>query len=184
MLSRNAWVLSGLRPQNHPRRRLMAAAIMFTKKAHLTNELASIMLDKPDAWLKRTMAVLQPQPSPQAFWNTHLNFSGKPLASYISLVGKRRAAAIVSNVVIPFLAATGQTNVCHIEHLRRLAPEEDNSIVRQSAHSLLGHDHNPSLYRTGLRQQGLIQIFRDYCLNDRSGCASCLLPELLGKFMP
>lgn len=183
MLSRNVWVLSGLRPQNHPRRRLMTAAILFSGKTDLSHNLSSLTLEKPDQWMKKTMKVLQPQPCPPAYWNTRLSFSGKQLTSPVSLTGKRRAASMVSNVVIPFLAASGEPHAAHIELLRMLAPEEDNSIVRQTAHSLLGPDHNPSSYRTGLRQQGLIQIFHDFCLNDRSGCTSCPLPALLDQFM-
>ncbi len=82
--------------------------------------------------------------------------------------------------MIPFLAATGHAGILAREVLRRLPPEEDNHIIRRTAHALLGPDHNPALYHTGLRQQGLIQIFHDFCLNDRSGCQRCPLPTLLG----
>jgi hypothetical protein len=68
--------------------------------------------------------------------------------------------------------------------LRRLPPEENNQIVRQTAHNLLGPDHNPDLYRSGLRQQGLIQIFHDFCLTDRSRCGNCALLKSLAKEPP
>jgi hypothetical protein len=87
---------------------------------------------------------------------------------------------MISNVVVPFMAATRPETIS-MALLRRLPPEEDNNIIRQTAYALLGPDRNPSLYRTGLRQQGLIQIFHDYCLNDRSGCRSCPLPEILKR---
>lgn len=94
----------------------------------------------------------------------------------IALIGAEREAAIVSNVVIPFLAACGKT----VEPLfSSLASEADNSVIRETAHALFGRDHTPSLYGTGLRQQGLIQIAHDFCLDRRTGCAGCKLPAEL-----
>jgi len=54
--------------------------------------------------------------------------------------------------------------------------------VRQTAHNLFGPAHPPVLYRTGVRRQGLLQIFHDYCLNDRSRCAGCTFPALLAAW--
>jgi len=75
----------------------------------------------------------------------------------------------------------GNRDVMGPAFLRRLPPEEDNQIIRQTAHNLLGPDHNPALYRSGLRQQGLIQIFNDFCLTDRSRCKDCALLKSLAK---
>ena len=36
--------------------------------------------------------------------------------------------------------------------------------IREAAHQLLGPDHNPAMYRSGLRQQGLLQIYFDFCV--------------------
>ena len=83
------------------------------------------------------------------------------------------------NVFIPFLAAVDLKDVLDGPLLDQLPDEADNDIVRQTALSLFGPDHAPSLYRNGLRRQGLIQIFHDFCLNDRSRCAECSLPGLL-----
>ena len=93
-------------------------------------------------------------------------------------MGSARIAAMLANVVIPFLAAQG-TDVRPL--LGHLPPEEDNSLVRQTAHALFGRDHNPSLYAGGLRRQGLLQIFHDFCLT-RVGCRTCRLAEALATF--
>jgi hypothetical protein len=49
------------------------------------------------------------------------------------------------------------------------------------AFALFGHDHHPALYRSALRRQGLIQLFTDFCLNARAGCADCPLPAALAR---
>jgi hypothetical protein len=90
----------------------------------------------------------------------------------VSLIGQERRAAILSNVVVPFLAANG---VSVEPLLDSLPPEADNAVVRRTAHALFGHDHNPAFLRNGLRQQGLLQVFHDFCLNTKRGCADCLL---------
>ncbi|MFH0878500.1 MAG: hypothetical protein V2A34_02195, partial [Lentisphaerota bacterium] len=63
----------------------------------------------------------------------------------------------------------------------QLPAETLNSVIRRTADSLFGPDHSTTLYRHGLRQQGLSQIFHDFCLNDRSRCATCGLPELVRR---
>ena len=65
--------------------------------------------------------------------------------------------------------------------LPHLPAEEDNALIRRTAHALFGHDHNPALYRDGLKQQGLLQIFHDFCLNDRTACRDCALAAAIGK---
>ena len=179
VLRRKNWKLSGLRPPNNPQRRLMLAAILFVNQPDLTQRLTALNVDSPDDALTSIMALFQPEAN--TYWQHRLTFSGKAQAAPVTLVGKRRAVAIVLNVVVPFLAALGNGSVMRPAFLCRLPPEEDNQIIRQTAHNLLGLDHNPALYRSGLRQQGLIQIFHDFCLNDRSRCKDCALMKSLAK---
>ena len=179
-LTIGAWKLSGIRPQNHPRRRLMAAAFLFTQKTIPGERLLALHPGKPDEWMARVMAWLQPKTN--TYWRYRLALGGKRRTVAVSLTGARRTAGILSNVILPFLAALEAPTFPGLDVLRRLPPEEDNSLVRQAAYNLLGPDHNPKLYRTGLRQQGLIQIFHDFCLNDRSQCAACPLLRELDSF--
>ncbi len=184
-LNPGAWKLGGIRPQNHPRRRLMAAACLFTRQMTPVAYLQSLPPLPPPAWIEQVMAWLQPHAG--TYWRNRLALDGLSQSAAISLIGARRAAAILCNVVAPFLAAQAGRDgklpsFPDLEILRQLPPEEDNSIVRQAAAYLLGPDHNPKLYRSGLRRQGLIQIFQDFCLNDRSHCAACELLKNLESF--
>ena len=38
------------------------------------------------------------------------------------------------------------------------------------------------LINTARRQQGLTQIFQDFCLNDKSACQQCQFPELAKRW--
>ncbi|MFA5043237.1 MAG: DUF2851 family protein [Kiritimatiellia bacterium] len=178
-LRRKNWKLCGLRPQNHPQRRLMLAAILFAGADNLTRSLTALNTASADECFRQMAALFQPAVA--TYWQRRLSFAGKRQTATIALMGTNRMAAIVTNVCVPFLAALGDRRVMTPAFLRRLPPEEDNRIIRQTAHNLLGPDHNPVLYRSGLRQQGLIRIFHDFCLTDRSRCEHCALLKALNR---
>ena len=171
------WQLSGLRPQNHPVRRLAAAAAIFSQNRPLPEIIISIPRNNPQLWLKSVQNLFK-ESSIFEYWTYRLSFSGKISKRATVLLGARRIAAIITNVIIPFLAA----EQLQIEPLLTQLPvEQDNSLIRQTAFYLFGRDHNPLLYNTGLRQQGLLQIFYDFCLNTRNGCPECSLASALRK---
>ena len=174
-LPQGVWKLAGLRPQNHPRRRLAAAAAIFSDGVSPRERLEALDMERPDLWF-RAAAEIFTGAGRGGFWGRRLSLGGGRGKSDAALIGSRRAAAILSNVVVPFLATEGAA-VAPL--LRRLPPEQDSSVLRRTAFALFGHDHNPAMYESGLRQQGLLQIFHDFCLPDRSACADCALVRAL-----
>lgn len=179
ILPRHAWQLSGLRPQNHPIRRLAAAAALFVPGQDLIDRImATDDATPPAAWTKAVAARLIDS-AQMPYWRHRLSFGGARQDRPTALLGQARVGAMLSNVIVPFLAATGHAVT---PLLPFLPAEEDSGPVRRTATALLGRDHNAAECRTGLRQQGLLQIFHDFCLNDKSGCANCgLAAELRGS---
>ena len=60
--------------------------------------------------------------------------------------------------------------------LGHLPPEDLGAPARETAYRLFGRDHNPALYlRSGLFEQGLLAIHRDFCLRVHGGCENCPL---------
>jgi len=177
IMSAELWSLGNVRPQNHPRRRLMAAAVLFSGKKTLTKTMADLKTDTAKQWMEQILAILQ-KPGDN-YWRRRLTIGRKPSATDIALVGRQRAAAIVSNVIIPLQISLHRPKLPADNLLKYLPVEENNATIRQSAFNLVGPDHNPSLYRNGLSQQGLIQIFHDFCLGDRSSCAECGLIKMI-----
>lgn len=113
------------------------------------------------------------------YWSRRLAWSGEIRSTPSVLLGRSRACAIATNVLVPFLAATEAVTTFESGLLAQLPAESMNTIMRQTAHVLFGPDHPPAIYRTAIRRQGLMQIFHDYCLNDRSACEECSFPLLL-----
>ncbi len=177
-LERSAWKLSGMRPANHPLRRLAGAAWLFTRA------------EPPAAALRRCALAEDPVKEllewldvrPDTFWGRHASRSAPPSSAAIALIGRSRAIAMLVNVCAPMLAALDLGAPFAHGGLDRLPPEASNERLRAIAHTLFGPGHPPSLYRTGLRRQGLLQIFQDFCLHNRSACAGCGFPELLRQF--
>ena len=142
-LQKSEWTLHGIRPINHPIRRLMAAAYyagripeIATAPSKLTN-------------------------FPDNFWTHHLTW--KSACPATTVVGSSRANAIVTNILIPFQAVTHPP----APPLEKLPAEPMNGIIRQAAYALFGPDHPPKIYRSTLARQGLIQIFYDYLIPHR-----------------
>lgn len=177
VMQQTEWRLSSLRPANHPLRRLMAAVRLFCGTVPMLRTLDGSVVDSDERW-QGLLRILEVNPNPPSYWNQRLALGGRPQPC-AALVGERRAAAILSNVMLPFLAATDRLDLDRANILRRIPLEEDNRLIRETALHLLGPDHNPAVYRTGLRQQGLLQIFHDFCLNNRAGCKTCPLFQAL-----
>jgi hypothetical protein len=142
-LEKPGWNLSGIRPANHPVRRLMAAAHYAFRISELADHKSLLTEFESN------------------YWDTHLSW--KSQCTSTALVGQDRANAIITNILIPFQAATGSTDF----NLEKLPVEPGNSIIRQTAHTLFGPDHTPKVYQSALARQGLIQIFHDYVITHR-----------------
>ncbi len=179
-LHRSDWMLGGIRPLNHPLRRLAAAASLFGAGSPWLEDPAirSPTGDHAD-WMPAAAERLS-RCNRLAYWERRLSFSGTEQADPVRLLSRRRAAGILINTVLPFRMACGSEDPGTVFEL---PPEPDNALIRECAHLLLGRDHNPMLYsRNGLHQQGLIQIFQEFCLPSRAVCANCPLVEAINAF--
>lgn len=172
-----AWRLAGVRPANHPHRRLRAAASLFTAAPRIETQWASSRVDpKTVRTLSDALAAL-----PAGAWARRFSLGGKAQRTGSALLGPDRIRALLANVWLPFVAAQPGAQIPP-GSLDALPCEGSHQILRQTAHDLFGRDHTRALYHTALREQGLLQIFHDFCMNDRSRCAACALPGHLASF--
>jgi len=177
VMPRSSWRLSGTRPQNHPVRRLAAASVLFAPEQGFLSRFVELSEAPPDTLLEDAEHLFL-ETGKMEYWRFRLGLGGKRQPRQVALVGRERIASILANVLVPFLASGGMDVV---PLLGVLPPEHHNSLARRMAFTLLGPDHNPALYRNGLSQQGLLQIFHDFCLNNRTNCKDCALCTALGN---
>ena len=161
MLPPTSWTLAFVRPSNHPQRRLLAAAYLFTQNPAFEKQIIPMPNETPKVWIKRMQELLCSYP--ENLYSNRLSLHGKESKTPITLLGKPRANAIIINTLVPFLAATEQGEKLFAENLLNALPSEAvNSIITDTAHRLFGPDHSSTLYRSALARQGLIQIGLDH----------------------
>ena len=162
ILSSDIWRLARIRPHNHPLRRLAGAAGLCTARLPFYEQLTAWPTNDAPDWIRNAIRYFS-ETDPIPYWSTRLSLSAPARPKPTALIGRGRAAAIVTNCLIPWLALKDAPAV-EKRFLGHLRAEEDNALVRHAAYQLLGPDHNPAMYRNGLRQQGLLQIYMDFCL--------------------
>jgi len=169
------WRRSGVRPQNRIERRLMAAAQLFCAQEQMAErwtDAARNLQGESVATIVDELRLL-----PGGYWERRLSWSGKQQPTPSALIGRARAGAIAANVFVPYAAAVGAIE--DDAALNEIPAEQSNSIMRSTAKLLFGPAHPRGLYASAVERQGLLQIFHDFCLDDRSGCRDCPLPKLI-----
>ena len=164
------WRLDAVRPLNHPVRRLAAAAALFSERGRF--EALVVSVDPSDSKFVRKLCRALTDLARFAEVEPLMSLTGEP-GRPTALLGASRAEAVAVNAILPFIAATRPETAPLL--WRHLPPESVSAPMRTMANRLFGRDHNPSaIYAAdGLRQQGLLQIFSDFCLNARGGCDGC-----------
>src|SRR5713226_10639421 len=98
----------------------------------------------------------------------------------MALIGDSRIADILANVLVPFFVAEGK-DIWKI--YKKLPAQLSNRPLETGATRLFGDDPRRSLFlKTVAHQQGLLQIYEDFCLQDNSDCAHCPFPEQMQKW--
>lgn len=165
------WRLSGTRPLNHPQRRLGALAALVGGWRTLTKSLA-----KKNAKAAEDSFLGLRHP----FWNFHCTLASDAAETAMALVGQSRIADILANVLLPLFLADGAEVWPAYE---KLAARLSNRRLETGATRLFGDDPRRSrLMRTVAHQQGLLQMYEDFCLRDNSDCAQCPFPEQMRKW--
>jgi len=201
ILPRAVWKFHGLRPANHPQRRLALAA-HWLATGNLIQKLecwcASSIGEGRRAGDPEIFGTATGRPSQalvdslreileverDEFWSWHWTFRSARLKKPQPLLGDARVTDLAVNVILPWLwtrAAEGKNGRLQrvIEHRYAAWPQaEDNSILKLARQRLLGVGRSRAL-RSASAQQGLIQITRDFCEHSNAVCENCRFPELV-----
>lgn len=188
-LPRNLWRFHGLRPANHPQRRLALAAHW----AHSGDLAARIErwsgAVTPDKQLLDSLANIL-QVEGDDYWSWHWTFRSARLKKPQPLLGEKRVTDLAVNVILPWLwtrAVAGKNEKLRAEIEKRHVAwpaAEDNAVLRLARQRLLGRSIlRGGVGRTAVEQQGLLQIVRDFCDHANAACDGCSFPELVRNFV-
>lgn len=171
-----SWCHHNLRPHNSLVRRLAAAAALFSGICTIHHDIDNSPTTNSTHWFKQIAALIDARCN-WPFWQHRLTLSAPPSPKPSALIGTKRIAAITTNVILPFAIAEARLPK---GFELNLPPEDLSAPMRLTAWRLFGRDHNPALYaNNGLLQQGLLQIYLDFCLNAKPHCDACELHAAL-----
>ena len=172
ILPAKAWRLSGSRPANHPQRRIAALAALVLNWPSFTKSLSKSNQHEPGEFLSGLE---------HSFWNFHFTLTAEPSPKEMALVGESRVADILANVVYPFEFSIGREVWSEFS---KLPARLSNRRLATGATRLFGDDPRGAQFlKTVTHQQGLLQIYEDFCLQDNSDCAQCPFPEQMQKWV-
>jgi hypothetical protein len=185
------WRLNGVRPVNHPQRRLALAAAWVADddwEPRIKAWFQDIIDGGPASQDPETSLMVALRQETDGFWRRHYTLTARPLPSPVPILGAGRLNEIAVNIILPWLWARAEA-VEDVPTLRRIeamflqwSPGEDNTTLKLARARLFGSDELP-LRKTAAVQQGLLQIVRDYCRQTDATCANCALPKCLNQFL-
>jgi len=173
ILDPSDWQLGGMRPANHPQRRIAALAVLVSRWKEFVE-----LLDAGD--VKGIWKFLENLDDD--FWSCHYTLKSRPSKSRMALIGKTRVGEIFANVLFPLMHHRG---LDYLPAYQKIRATLTNRVVETAAMRLLA-DSSPhrKLADRLINQQGLLQIYEDFCLQDCSDCAQCSFPERVLRWEP
>ncbi|MGV3659871.1 MAG: DUF2851 family protein [Prosthecobacter sp.] len=165
------WKMTAIRPGNHPQRRLGALAAMLGAWPKIVAPLADAARWSQAAWRGSLLSLAHD------FWNTHYTLLSESAEKAVALIGATRVHEMLANVAYPLLVP--ERTRLWAEYLE-IPALLDNQKVRRAVLRLFGDEARGIEFTEKLHhQQGLLQIYEDFCLEDDSACANCPFPERL-----
>jgi hypothetical protein len=171
------WQLSGLRPENHPARRLAGLARLLGRWPSLVAGLRSLEeTDGPS--LSRLLAAWQVPAD--GFWQSHHDLDGRGRPPFGALIGRGRALEVLVNAVLPFAAAFGETRGLDALSRRALGlflrlPSAGSYGGTRFLESVLRPSGGDNL-QGACRQQGRLYLYNHYC-----AAGECTICPLSGR---
>ncbi|MEM6823279.1 MAG: DUF2851 family protein [Verrucomicrobiota bacterium] len=167
------WKLSGIRPVNRPERRL--AALVYCSRRRVFDELRQALAESDG---KKAKAVLLKATHEE--WDYRFSLKGKVSAKANRLIGSDKCDAFLFNVFWPLAHRhdPGQVE----DEIRKMTTSYDSLAARRARVRLLENMDWKGFKNRLLAVEGLLQIYRDFCLEDRSSCGQCEFPEWIQQW--
>ena len=201
VLPRSVWKFHGLRPANHPQRRLALASHWLADKNFISKieNWSAVEISSNRSGERKSALISNFEPTHVGcynalkeilqvehddFWSWHWTFKSARMKRPRPLLGDARVTDLAVNVILPWLwirAVEGKNEKIRREIERRFfawPAAEDNSVLKLARQRLLGTS-NARVLKNAAAQQGLMQIVRDFCGHSNAVCDDCRFPELV-----
>ena len=191
MIDKNEWNFNKIRPFNHPIRRISALAYLinnFVEHKGLLENILKLIKELRSKYNKKEILTKDIQEfisifvvPQQGYFARRTNFGKKEISCPKPLIGKTRALEMLVNIFIPFtlfyVQKTSDSTLETILHklYMKIPLKEKNRYTKLFLHRLIGNIKNVSI-KTEQIQQGLLQIFSDFCNLRLDKCNRCSFP--------
>jgi Protein of unknown function (DUF2851) len=196
-LDERQWRTAGIRPANFPQRRIAAAGYLLaglTQHSLMDYCFAPIRPLKAQVSRDQLLSCLKElgrrlRVTGEAdFWSRRYSIDGAELSRSIDLLGLGRATTMVVDVLLPAAAALAQLG-CEpiaLEAVRALYichPRlPTNEVTREMLRQFFGPERaRAEIVNSACRQQALLQLYRDFCVNELETCQECAFPRLAAR---
>jgi hypothetical protein len=170
VLPRAWWELANLRPANRPERRLAALASLYS----FIPELSRAWLAGEAPLFERFLTQAR-----DPFWEEHATFRSVRQARSLPLLGSDRIGDMLLNIFWPRLLVTSPVTA---EAGLKKVSAPATSPAKIAYQRIIPQVKLGGQAAEALVQQGLLQLYADYCLTDATNCALCPFPEVAQKF--
>lgn len=162
------WKFAGIRPSNHPQRRLAALATLLNSWPTLERQSRTSLAD-----FAKTLEGME-----DPFWSRHYTLTSRQTKQPIALFGRQRIQDFLANTLHPLRLS--ENAEIHWPSYQKLPGGQPSEKVLRAAYRLLGdRPEKASLLKKAWQQQGILQVYQDFCLKDHSDCENCPFPEQL-----
>jgi hypothetical protein len=196
-LNERHWRMAGIRPANFPQRRIAAAGYWLASIAQhslMDYCFAPLRPIEAEAPRHRLLGCLKElarrlQVTAKAdFWSCRYTLERPKHSRPIDLLGLGRATTMVVDVLLPAAAALAYLG-CEPMTLETVRAAylchpclPANEVTREMLRQFFGSDRSrASIVNSACRQQGLIQLYRDFCLSELETCQECAFPRLVAR---
>ncbi|MFB0517863.1 MAG: DUF2851 family protein [Acidobacteriota bacterium] len=193
VLLRDIWK-NGMRPANFPARRIAGMCHFLIRIFPLTllHKLLMIFcapgISAHESHFKKINKEMKElfRSVEEDYWSWHYTFAGKTLKKSIRLIGPGRAATIIVNVIIPALILYARNKehkqlenlLIRFYHWYPKLPS--NSLLRFMEYRLFAYENRlKKVVNSARRQQGLLQIYQDWCSREEKVCQRCGFKRVL-----
>lgn len=166
VLGGGSWRLSATRPVNHPQRRLAALAQIVRH----WQKIRALARNGNMAVIRDFLENLRDE-----YWDFHFTLTSKKTPGRMALLGGTRVNDMLTNVFYP-LAIFSNTQRW-AEYAKLPAPLASRRARIAAIRLLSDGGAAKSILKNAACQQGLLQIYEDFCMADSSDCANCLFPK-------
>ena len=167
------WTLSGIRPVNHPQRRLACLVSLVSR----WDDFKKVALSDPTG--ERLVKFFQNLNHP--FWNYHYTLKSKRSDKLLVLMGADRLRDFQINHLLPEMLAADDVHAWR-SYLKIPAPSVSEKVDKASTRLFRDTKKRKMYLKYAWQHQALLQVYQDFCLRDFSDCEDCPFPEQLAHW--